>query len=101
MNVNVSPVQLVSRDFVETVESALEEFGLDSSALGLEITEYVVVSDLERSRMTLRRLDRLGGPLRDRRLRDRVQLACASEIASGADTQDRQGVRAEPATQQE
>ncbi|MGV9744644.1 putative bifunctional diguanylate cyclase/phosphodiesterase [Rhodococcus zopfii] len=60
MNVNVSPVQLVSLDFVETVESALEEFGLDSSALGLEITEYVVVNDLERSRMTLRRLDRLG-----------------------------------------
>ncbi|MGW0022986.1 bifunctional diguanylate cyclase/phosphodiesterase [Rhodococcus sp. NPDC003383] len=60
MNVNVSPVQLVSLDFVETVESTLEEFGLDSSSLGIEITEYVVVSDLERSRMTLRRLDRLG-----------------------------------------
>jgi EAL domain-containing protein (putative c-di-GMP-specific phosphodiesterase class I) len=60
MNVNVSPVQLVSLDFVETVEGTLEEFGLDSSSLGIEITEYVVVSDLERSRTTLRRLDRLG-----------------------------------------
>lgn len=60
MSVNVSPVQLVSLDFVETVESALEEFGLGSSCLCLEITEYVVVSDLERSRKTLRRLERLG-----------------------------------------
>ncbi|MGX7729923.1 putative bifunctional diguanylate cyclase/phosphodiesterase [Rhodococcus sp. 2H158] len=60
MSVNVSPVQLVSLDFVETVESTLEEFGLGSSCLCLEITEYVVVSDLERSRKTLRRLERLG-----------------------------------------
>ncbi|MEE2031877.1 putative bifunctional diguanylate cyclase/phosphodiesterase [Rhodococcus chondri] len=60
MNVNISPAQLVGMGFVEMVESTLEEFGLGKSSLCLEITEYVVVSDLERSRATLRRLDRLG-----------------------------------------
>ncbi|OWY79994.1 bifunctional diguanylate cyclase/phosphodiesterase [Rhodococcus sp. BUPNP1] len=60
MSVNVSPAQLVGIGFVEMVEEILEEFDLGKSSLCLEITEYVVVSDLERSRKTLRRLDRLG-----------------------------------------
>ncbi|MEU5843473.1 bifunctional diguanylate cyclase/phosphodiesterase [Rhodococcus sp. NPDC047139] len=60
MSVNVSPVQLVSMDFDTTVRSVLRQFGLAGSELCLEITESVVVGDLQRTRDTLRRIERLG-----------------------------------------
>ncbi|WP_443209062.1 putative bifunctional diguanylate cyclase/phosphodiesterase, partial [Rhodococcus rhodochrous] len=60
MSVNVSPVQLVSLDFDATVKSVLRRYDLEGSELCLEITENVVVGDLQRTRDTLRRLERLG-----------------------------------------
>ncbi len=60
MSVNVSPVQLVSMDFDSTVRSVLHHHGLVGSELCLEITENVVVGDLQRTKDTLRRLERLG-----------------------------------------
>ncbi|MFZ2527772.1 MAG: bifunctional diguanylate cyclase/phosphodiesterase [Rhodococcus sp. (in: high G+C Gram-positive bacteria)] len=60
MSVNVSPVQLVSVDFVESVEAVLATCGIPASSLCLEITEHVVVSDIEPTRSVLRRLAKLG-----------------------------------------
>ncbi|MCM6777221.1 EAL domain-containing protein [Nocardia sp. CDC159] len=60
MRINVSPVQLVSLDFVESVEDVLREFGIDGSSVCLEITEHVVVQDLTRTQVTLRGLKRMG-----------------------------------------
>lgn len=60
MSINVSPVQLVADGIVDTVAATLDEFGLDASAVCLEITERVVVADIEAARETLTRLKQLG-----------------------------------------
>ncbi|MBO0852696.1 MAG: EAL domain-containing protein [Nocardia sp.] len=60
IRINVSPVQLVSLDFVECVEDVLLRHGIDGSSVCLEITEHVVVSDLARTQVTLRGLKRMG-----------------------------------------
>ncbi|MGY0501589.1 putative bifunctional diguanylate cyclase/phosphodiesterase [Nocardia sp. FBN12] len=60
IRINVSPVQLVSVDFVERIEDVLQLFGIDGSSVCLEITEHVVVQDLVRTRLTLRGLKRMG-----------------------------------------
>ncbi|WP_246023946.1 putative bifunctional diguanylate cyclase/phosphodiesterase [Nocardia yunnanensis] len=60
IRINVSPVQLVSLDFVETMEGVLRRYGIDGSSVCLEITEHVVVQDLARTQVTLRGLKRMG-----------------------------------------
>jgi diguanylate cyclase (GGDEF)-like protein len=60
MRINVSPVQLVTDDFVDTVAATLDEFGLDGPAICLEITESVVVQDIEATRDTLYGLKDVG-----------------------------------------
>ena len=60
LRINVSPVQLVSDGFVDTVAATLEEFGLDGAAVCLEITESVVVQDIEATRNTLTGLKDVG-----------------------------------------
>nr|WP_269329079.1 bifunctional diguanylate cyclase/phosphodiesterase [Kineosporia babensis] len=47
MSVNISAQQLVRTDFVEQVNRALSESGLSADRLTLEITESVVLQDLE------------------------------------------------------
>ncbi|MFC4375619.1 putative bifunctional diguanylate cyclase/phosphodiesterase [Nocardia halotolerans] len=60
IRINVSPVQLVSLDFVERIEEVLRTYQIDGSSVCLEITEHVVVQDLMRTRLTLRGLKRMG-----------------------------------------
>lgn len=60
MRINVSPVQLVSLDFVDSVDHVLSEFGLAGESICLEITEHVVVQDLIRTRVTLEGLEAIG-----------------------------------------
>ena len=60
MRINVSPVQLVSLEFVSSVAQVLTEFGLAGSSICLEITEHVVVSDLARTRITVEGLRKIG-----------------------------------------
>lgn len=60
LRINVSPVQLVSDGFAATVAGTLDEFGLDGSAVCLEITESVVVQDIEATRHTLAELKQVG-----------------------------------------
>jgi diguanylate cyclase (GGDEF)-like protein len=60
LRLNVSPVQLVSDGFVDSVASTLQEFGLEPSSVCLEITENVVVQDIETTSITLAGLKRVG-----------------------------------------
>ncbi len=60
LRVNVSPVQLVADGIVETVAATLDEFGLEPSAVCLEITETVLVQDIDATRKTLNRLKDIG-----------------------------------------
>jgi diguanylate cyclase (GGDEF)-like protein len=60
LRLNVSPVQLVTEGFVETVASIIDEFGLDGGSVCLEITESVVVQDIETTRITLAGLKEVG-----------------------------------------
>jgi diguanylate cyclase (GGDEF)-like protein len=60
LRLNVSPVQLVTDGFVDTVAEIIDEFGLDGGSLCLEITENVVVQDIETTRITLAGLKEIG-----------------------------------------
>ena len=60
LRVNVSPVQLVTDGFVETVAAVMREFGLDAGSVCLEITESVVVQDMEATSITLAGLRDVG-----------------------------------------
>lgn len=60
MAVNVSAVQLADPEFVATVEASLQEAGLPPGLLELELTERVVMSDVEESVSRMERLRQLG-----------------------------------------
>ncbi|HTY35183.1 sensor domain-containing phosphodiesterase [Mycobacterium sp.] len=60
LRINVSPVQLVTDGIVDTVATTLDEFGLDPDTVCLEITESVVVQDIDATRKTLFRLKDIG-----------------------------------------
>ncbi|WP_068177546.1 bifunctional diguanylate cyclase/phosphodiesterase [Mycobacterium sp. UM_CSW] len=60
LRINVSPVQLVTDGIVDTVATTLNEFGLDPQTVCLEITESVVVQDIDATRKTLFRLKEIG-----------------------------------------
>lgn len=58
--VNVSLRDIHAADFVQTISSGLERYGVPSSALQLEITERVLLEDPERISETVRGLEALG-----------------------------------------
>ncbi|MGE2712756.1 putative bifunctional diguanylate cyclase/phosphodiesterase [Mycolicibacterium litorale] len=60
LRVNVSPVQLVTEGFVDSVAEAMAEFGLERGSVCLEITESVVVQDIDTTRVTLAGLKKAG-----------------------------------------
>jgi diguanylate cyclase (GGDEF)-like protein len=60
LRVNVSPAQLVTDGFVGMVGATLDEFVLDPSSMCLEITEHVVVKDIETTHKTLAGLKEVG-----------------------------------------
>jgi EAL domain-containing protein (putative c-di-GMP-specific phosphodiesterase class I) len=60
LRINVSPVQLVTDGFVKSVAGIIGEFGLDGGSVCLEITENVVVQDIETTRITLGGLKEVG-----------------------------------------
>ncbi|MEZ5143712.1 MAG: PAS domain S-box protein [Acidimicrobiales bacterium] len=60
VSVNLSARQLDHPDLVAVVDDALRASGLDGGRLHLEITESVLMEDVERSRHTLARLTELG-----------------------------------------
>ncbi|MFO8112800.1 MAG: EAL domain-containing protein [Desulfosalsimonadaceae bacterium] len=58
--VNVSAVQFTETNFVESIQEALEETGLDPKWLEVEITETVVMKDLDKARRDLQNIQKLG-----------------------------------------
>ena len=60
LRVNISPVQLVANNLVDTVAATLDEFAIDPGAVCLEITERVVVQEIDTTRRTLFRLKDIG-----------------------------------------
>lgn len=60
LRVNVSPVQLVTDGFVESVADVIAEFALERGSVCLEITESVVVQDMETTSVTLAGLREVG-----------------------------------------
>ena len=60
VSVNVSPVQFRAADFVASVEEALAVSGLPAGRLELEITEGVLLEDVDRARRILMDLKGLG-----------------------------------------
>lgn len=60
LRVNVSPVQLVTEGFVDSVAEAMADFGLERGSVCLEITESVVVQDIDTTRVTLAGLKEAG-----------------------------------------
>jgi EAL domain-containing protein (putative c-di-GMP-specific phosphodiesterase class I) len=60
IRVNVSPVQLVAEGTVDLVAATLEAFGLEANTVCLEITESVVVQDIDATHKTLAGLKDIG-----------------------------------------
>ncbi|MFA5709445.1 putative bifunctional diguanylate cyclase/phosphodiesterase [Mycolicibacterium sp.] len=60
LRVNVSPVQLVADGFADRVAEILDEFGLSGDSVCLEITESLVVQDIDAARVTLAALKEVG-----------------------------------------
>jgi EAL domain-containing protein (putative c-di-GMP-specific phosphodiesterase class I) len=58
--VNISPRQFRQNDFVERIENSLASHGLPCSLLKLEITEGIVIQNLEDTISKMRRLKKLG-----------------------------------------
>lgn len=60
MSVNISPIDFRQRDFVDSVERALAQSGLAADWLKLEITESVLMQNVEATMTALNRLKALG-----------------------------------------
>jgi EAL domain-containing protein (putative c-di-GMP-specific phosphodiesterase class I) len=58
--VNVSPIQLRYADFPDMVLGALKEAGIEGEPLELEVTESVIMADIEASTERLKRLNDSG-----------------------------------------
>ena len=63
MAINISAVELRSKNFVEHVRAMLEETGLDSPCLDFELTETALIQDPESTATVLRELKDLGARL--------------------------------------
>ncbi len=60
VNVNLSVVQLLQPDIVESVEKIVKETGLTPHNLTLEVTESLAINDMERMKEILNRIKELG-----------------------------------------
>jgi len=60
MSVNVSVRQFNRADFIETIQTTLDEAGLKASQLELEVTESILMKDIDLSSQTMRRLRSMG-----------------------------------------
>jgi diguanylate cyclase len=60
LRINISPTQLVANNIVDAVAATLDEFAIDPNAVCLEITERVVVQEIDTTRRTLARLKDIG-----------------------------------------
>ncbi len=60
ISVNVSAVELMQSNFVESVQQVIEETGITPEALGIEITETVLMSSFENCVQKIQKLNEMG-----------------------------------------
>ena len=60
MWINISPAQLMSRDLATQISKLVEEFDVPADRICLEVTEHVVLGDLDATSGVLRRLQQMG-----------------------------------------
>ncbi|MGN1181208.1 MAG: EAL domain-containing protein [Suilimivivens sp.] len=60
VNVNLSVVQLLQNDIVETVEETIRETGISPHNLTLEVTESLAINDMDKMKGILGRIKALG-----------------------------------------
>lgn len=60
ISINVSIIQLQQPNFIQTVRTALEETGLDAKWIELEVTESILMDDIETMKKCLKNLKALG-----------------------------------------
>lgn len=60
VNVNLSVVQLLQADIVDTVRQTIEESGINPHNLTLEVTESLAINDMERMKEILGNIKKLG-----------------------------------------
>ena len=60
MWINVSPAQLMSRDLATQIQQLVDEFDVEADRICLEVTEHVVLGDIDATTGVLRRLRRMG-----------------------------------------
>ncbi len=58
--VNISPIELRNANFADTILNAIREFDIPAKNLEVEITESLVMEDMDQATRTLERLDRHG-----------------------------------------
>ncbi len=60
VNVNLSVVQLLQNDIVESIEAIIQETGINPRNLTLEVTESLAINDMVRMKKILGNIKRLG-----------------------------------------
>ncbi len=93
VSINVSGRQLADADLVDDVREALERAGLPPAAVTLELTESILVTSDEGSRVALDGPEGARCAPRDRRLRNRVLLAVVPGRAPCRRPEDRPKLR--------
>ncbi|MEI5680060.1 bifunctional diguanylate cyclase/phosphodiesterase [Mesorhizobium sp. CGMCC 1.15528] len=58
--VNISPVQFMTKDFVGTVQAAMDSTGIRPKRLELEVTETAMMQDRDRAGVILKQLSEMG-----------------------------------------
>ena len=60
VNVNLSVVQLLQTDIVDTIKATIEDIGVNPANLTLEVTESLAINDMERMKRILNAIKQLG-----------------------------------------
>ena len=96
ISVNLSAPQHEDPNLIRNIETALAATGTDPSNLCLEITETVVMKDVEATLKVLEALKGLGDQAERRRLRHRLLVADLAQALPGRLAQGRPLVRLRP-----
>ena len=94
--INISARQFLQDDFVELVATTLERTGADPADICLEITESVLMDDVDLTVATLRRLKGARRAAGRRRLRHRLLVAVLPAPVPGRRAQGRPVLRERP-----
>ncbi|WP_315980507.1 EAL domain-containing protein [Aliamphritea spongicola] len=60
LSINISPKQFIQPDFVDQLEALQQQSGIDSSLICLELTENMLIENIEAAASQMRRLKALG-----------------------------------------